>query len=144
MEKYFQEIFLQRMGTGLGGKWMLQGISKEVSFSAVQHERAPRSTSSLVGAVRRAPSAMYPGISHVYHSTGTPYHPLLYSGLFPFKPTVPTFSPGVRKSSPQLLLPPSFFSYMIFGLNQHCLLQPTFCIDQHRNHWPPPPPKRTR
>ncbi|XP_028982055.1 nuclear receptor subfamily 2 group E member 1 [Diachasma alloeum] len=62
---------------------------------AVQHERAPRSTSSLVSAVRRAPSAIYPGISHVYHTTGSPYHPLLYSGLFPFKPTVPTFSPGV-------------------------------------------------
>ncbi|XP_063991494.1 protein dissatisfaction-like isoform X2 [Diachasmimorpha longicaudata] len=62
---------------------------------AVQHERAPRSTSSLVSAVRRAPSAIYPGISHVYHTTGSPYHPLLYSGLFPFKPAVTTFSPGV-------------------------------------------------
>ncbi|XP_011297878.1 nuclear receptor subfamily 2 group E member 1-like [Fopius arisanus] len=63
---------------------------------AVQHERAPRSTSSLVSAVRRAPSAIYPAVSHVYHTTATPaYHPLLYSGLFPFKPTVTTFTPAL-------------------------------------------------
>ncbi|XP_044579227.1 protein dissatisfaction-like isoform X5 [Cotesia glomerata] len=65
-------------------------------ITAVQHERAPRSTSSLVSAARRVPSAIYPGISHVYHTASNPYHPLLYPTLFPFKPSVPTFSPGVE------------------------------------------------
>ncbi|KAK0074053.1 hypothetical protein PV325_008838 [Microctonus aethiopoides] len=68
---------------------------------AVQHERAPRSTSSLVAAVRRAPSGIYPGISHVYHTTGSPYHPLLYPTLFPFKPTVSAFTAGVAHFLPR-------------------------------------------
>ncbi|XP_048504800.1 nuclear receptor subfamily 2 group E member 1-like isoform X2 [Athalia rosae] len=58
---------------------------------AVQHERAPRNATSLAAAVRRGPSALYPGIPHLYHTTGAPYHPLLYPALFPFKPTIPPF-----------------------------------------------------
>ncbi|XP_033212486.1 nuclear receptor subfamily 2 group E member 1-like [Belonocnema kinseyi] len=62
---------------------------------AVQHERAPRSTSSLVAAARRTPSALYQGVPHVYHPGSAPYHPLLYPAFFSFKPAVPTFSPSV-------------------------------------------------
>ncbi|XP_076223809.1 nuclear receptor subfamily 2 group E member 1 isoform X6 [Nomia melanderi] len=64
---------------------------------AVQHERAPRSTSSLVGAARRGPTGLYSGIPHVYHATSNhPYHPLLYPALFPFKPTITqAFTPSV-------------------------------------------------
>ncbi|XP_031841713.1 nuclear receptor subfamily 2 group F member 6 isoform X2 [Nomia melanderi] len=66
-------------------------------FTAVQHERAPRSTSSLVGAARRGPTGLYSGIPHVYHATSNhPYHPLLYPALFPFKPTITqAFTPSV-------------------------------------------------
>ncbi|XP_074110502.1 nuclear receptor subfamily 2 group E member 1 [Cotesia typhae] len=75
-------------------------------ITAVQHERAPRSTSSLVSAARRVPSAIYPGISHVYHTASNPYHPLLYPTLFPFKPSVPTFSPGVAHFLPRPIAEP--------------------------------------
>ncbi|KAL6437213.1 hypothetical protein ACFW04_005041 [Cataglyphis niger] len=68
---------------------------------AVQHERAPRSTSSLVTAARRTPSGLYTGISNVYHPAGTTYHPLLYPALFPFKPTVSTFTPSVAHFLPR-------------------------------------------
>ncbi|EFN73579.1 Photoreceptor-specific nuclear receptor, partial [Camponotus floridanus] len=68
---------------------------------AVQHERAPRSTSSLVSAARRTPSGLYTGISNVYHPAGTAYHPLLYPALFPFKPTVSTFTPSVAHFLPR-------------------------------------------
>ncbi|XP_023290718.1 nuclear receptor subfamily 2 group E member 1 [Orussus abietinus] len=72
------------------------GIWRE--FSAVQHERAPRSTSSLAAAVRRGPSGLYPGLPQVYHPAGSPYHPLLYPALFPFKPpTIPAFAPSVDR-----------------------------------------------
>ncbi|XP_051166335.1 protein dissatisfaction-like isoform X1 [Leptopilina boulardi] len=62
---------------------------------AVQHERAPRSASSLVAAARRTPSSLYQGVPHVYHPGSAPYHPLLYPAFFSFKPTVPTFSSNV-------------------------------------------------
>ncbi|XP_057319130.1 protein dissatisfaction-like isoform X2 [Microplitis mediator] len=75
-------------------------------FKAVQHERAPRSTSSLVSAARRVPSVIYPGISHVYHTASNPYHPLLYPTLFPFKPSVPTFSPSVAHFLPRPIAEP--------------------------------------
>nr|XP_003704913.2 PREDICTED: nuclear receptor subfamily 2 group F member 5-like [Megachile rotundata] len=68
---------------------------------AVQHERAPRNTSSLVTATRRGPSGLYPGIPHVYHATSNPYHPLLYPALFPFKPTVSAFTPSVAHFLPR-------------------------------------------
>ncbi|XP_019886202.1 nuclear receptor subfamily 2 group F member 6 isoform X1 [Ooceraea biroi] len=68
---------------------------------AVQHERAPRSTSSLVAAARRTPSGLYTSIPNVYHPTGSAYHPLLYPALFPFKPTVPTFTPSVAHFLPR-------------------------------------------
>ncbi|XP_034947804.1 nuclear receptor subfamily 2 group F member 6-like [Chelonus insularis] len=68
---------------------------------AVQHERAPRTISSLVAAARRVPSAIYPGTSHVYHTTSSPYHPLLYPSLFSFKPSVPAFTPGVAHFIPR-------------------------------------------
>ncbi|KAK2583544.1 hypothetical protein KPH14_009499 [Odynerus spinipes] len=64
-------------------------------LDAVQHERAPRSTSTLMAAARRAPTGLYPGLPHVYHTTNNPYHPLLYPALFPFKPTMPAFTPSV-------------------------------------------------
>ncbi|XP_076378388.1 nuclear receptor subfamily 2 group E member 1 isoform X1 [Megalopta genalis] len=65
-------------------------------FTAVQHERAPRNTSSLVAAARRGPTGLYSGIPHVYHAASNPYHPLLYPALFPFKPTItPAFTPSV-------------------------------------------------
>ncbi|KAF7987664.1 hypothetical protein HCN44_003527 [Aphidius gifuensis] len=67
---------------------------------AVQHERAPRSTSSLVGAARRGPSTIYPSISHVYHTTGNPY-PLMYPALFPFKPSLPAFNTGIGHFMPR-------------------------------------------
>ena len=73
-----------------------------MSFSAVQHERAPRSTSSLVAAARRTPSALYQGVPHVYHPGSAPYHPLLYPAFFSFKPIVPTFPPSIGKSIDQL------------------------------------------
>lgn len=66
-------------------------------LAAVQHERAPRSTSSLVAAARRGPSGLYPGIPQVYHAASNPYHPLLYPALFPFKPTMPAFPPSIGK-----------------------------------------------
>ncbi|KAG7212188.1 hypothetical protein KM043_012528 [Ampulex compressa] len=69
--------------------------------NAVQHERAPRSTSSLVAAARRVPSGLYPGIPHVYHTAANPYHPLLYPALFPFKPTIPAFAPSVAHFIPR-------------------------------------------
>lgn len=68
-------------------------------YSAVQHERAPRSTSTLVAAARRTPSGLYAGIPNIYHPAGGAYHPLLYPALFPFKPTMPTFTPSVGKLS---------------------------------------------
>ncbi|XP_076618310.1 nuclear receptor subfamily 2 group E member 1 [Colletes latitarsis] len=68
---------------------------------AVQHERAPRNTSSLVAAARRGPAGLYSGISHVYHAASNPYHPLLYPALFPFKPTVPTFTSSVAHFLPR-------------------------------------------
>ncbi|XP_034183312.1 nuclear receptor subfamily 2 group E member 1 [Osmia lignaria lignaria] len=68
---------------------------------AVQHERAPRNTSSLVTAARRGPSGLYPGIPHVYHAASNPYHPLLYPALFPFKPTVSAFTPSVAHFLPR-------------------------------------------
>ncbi|XP_015600191.1 nuclear receptor subfamily 2 group F member 6 isoform X2 [Cephus cinctus] len=67
---------------------------------AVQHERAPRSTSTLTAAVRRPPGGLYPGIPHVYH-TSSPYHPLLYPALFPFKPSVPSFAHSVAHFLPR-------------------------------------------
>ncbi|CAK9831363.1 Nuclear receptor subfamily 2 group E member 1 [Anthophora retusa] len=70
-------------------------------FNAVQHERAPRNTSSLVAAARRCPSGLYPGISHVYHAASNPYHSLLYPALFPFKPTMPAFTPSVAHFLPR-------------------------------------------
>ncbi|XP_046145970.1 protein dissatisfaction-like [Osmia bicornis bicornis] len=70
-------------------------------FNAVQHERAPRNTSSLVTAARRGPSGLYPGIPHVYHAASNPYHPLLYPALFPFKPTVSAFTPSVAHFLPR-------------------------------------------
>lgn len=124
-------------------RWIL----KKVSFTAVQHERAPRSTSSLVAAVRRAPSGIYPGISHVYHTTGSPYHPLLYPTLFPFKPTVSAFTAGVgelvlsivewwkKKQKENFLLIQKwyqmnfFFLFIIFNI----LFQHIFCLDPVRN-----------
>ncbi|XP_046476655.1 nuclear receptor subfamily 2 group E member 1 isoform X1 [Neodiprion pinetum] len=63
---------------------------------AVQHERAPRNVASFATTVRRVPSGLHPGIPHIYHTaTGAPYHPLIYPAFFPFKPTIPTFAPGV-------------------------------------------------
>lgn len=70
-------------------------------LTAVQHERAPRNTSSLVAAARRGPSGLYPGIPHVYHAASNPYHPLLYPALFPFKPTMSAFTPSVGKQRNQ-------------------------------------------
>jgi len=74
-----------------------QDFNNIVIFLAVQHERAPRSTSSLVAAARRTSSGLYTGIPNVYHPASSTYHPLLYPALFPFKPTVPTFTPSVGK-----------------------------------------------
>ncbi|XP_043272654.1 protein dissatisfaction-like [Venturia canescens] len=68
---------------------------------AVQHERAPRSTSSLVTATRRGAAGIYPGISHVYHTATSPYHSLLYPALFPFKPSMPTFTPSIAHFLPR-------------------------------------------
>ncbi|XP_011864464.1 PREDICTED: nuclear receptor subfamily 2 group E member 1-like [Vollenhovia emeryi] len=68
---------------------------------AVQHERAPRSTSSLVAAARRTSSGLYTGIPNVYHPASSTYHPLLYPALFPFKPTVPAFTPSVAHFLPR-------------------------------------------
>ncbi|KAK9297572.1 hypothetical protein QLX08_008791 [Tetragonisca angustula] len=68
---------------------------------AVQHERAPRNTSSLVAAARRGPSGLYPAIPHVYHAASNPYHPLLYPALFPFKPTMSVFTPSVAHFLPR-------------------------------------------
>ncbi|XP_071636171.1 nuclear receptor subfamily 2 group E member 1 isoform X1 [Temnothorax longispinosus] len=68
---------------------------------AVQHERAPRSTSSLVAAARRTSSGLYTGIPNVYHPASSTYHPLLYPALFPFKPTVPTFTPSIAHFLPR-------------------------------------------
>lgn len=97
-------MVLVERDAGYGCRWIQEeGISKEVSFSAVQHERAPRSTSSLVGAARRGPSTIYPSISNVYHTTGNPY-PLMYPALFPFKPSLPAFNTGIGK----------FFKHFIF------------------------------
>ncbi|XP_078050435.1 nuclear receptor subfamily 2 group F member 6 [Augochlora pura] len=71
-------------------------------FTAVQHERAPRNTSSLVAAARRGPTGLYSGIPHVYHAASNPYHPLLYPALFPFKPTItPAFTPSVAHFLPR-------------------------------------------
>ncbi|XP_043498754.1 protein dissatisfaction-like [Polistes fuscatus] len=70
-------------------------------IDAVQHERAPRSTSTLVAAARRTPAGLYPGLPHVYHTTNNLYHPLLYPSLFPFKPTMPAFAPTVAHFLPR-------------------------------------------
>ncbi|KAK9297574.1 hypothetical protein QLX08_008791 [Tetragonisca angustula] len=70
-------------------------------LKAVQHERAPRNTSSLVAAARRGPSGLYPAIPHVYHAASNPYHPLLYPALFPFKPTMSVFTPSVAHFLPR-------------------------------------------
>lgn len=82
-------------------------------LTAVQHERAPRNTSSLVAAARRGPSVLYPGIPHVYHAASNPYHPLLYPALFPFKPAMSAFTPSVGKRN-NLLYCKLILSYFIF------------------------------
>lgn len=82
-------------------------------LAAVQHERAPRNTSSLVAAARRGPSGLYPGIPHVYHAASNPYHPLLYPALFPFKPTMSAFTPSVGKQRSQFPTKTKLLKYVI-------------------------------
>lgn len=79
----------------------------------MQHERAPRNTSSLVAAARRTPSGLYTGIPNVYHPTGSAYHPLLYPALFPFKPTVPTFAPSVGEIDIYIIIEPTHLFFAI-------------------------------
>jgi len=105
-----------------------EDFNRSCSSSAVQHERAPRSTSSLVAAARRTPSGLYAGIPNVYHATGTAYHPLLYPALFPFKPTVPAFTPSVGKSTEDSLdpgIPSAMKRIAVLAWLAHFLPRPT-------------------
>lgn len=90
-------------------------------LTAVQHERAPRNTSSLVAAARRGPSGLYPGIPHVYHAASNPYHPLLYPALFPFKPTMSAFTPSVGKQRNQFPTKTKLLKYNYLSIRIKCL-----------------------
>ncbi|KAK1127756.1 hypothetical protein K0M31_003244 [Melipona bicolor] len=93
--------------------------------AAVQHERAPRNTSSLVAAARRGPSGLYPAIPHVYHAASNPYHPLLYPALFPFKPTMSVFTPSVEKQE-MSMIPKRYFHLESLAMLIIMILR-TFC-----------------